>query len=418
MASFRFIHTADLHLDSPFKGLRHLPKQIVSEIYESTFRSFDRIVEYCIEKEVDFLLIAGDVYDLEVQSLRAQIYLKRSLEKLNQHGIHTFIIHGNHDPIDQQKAQIKWPERVHFFSGDRVEGISFLKENKEIARIVGRSYPMKAFMENIVKDYHRQNPNLFHIGLLHTNVDGQQNHDPYCPSRLQELISGEMDYWALGHIHKQMILHRGPYVIYPGNPQGRHIQETGDKGCYYVEVVDNEVQSIQWLSTAQIRWETIELDISQITTIDDLINLIEMEIEERLIQIKRPMLTRVILKGQTSLHILINEEDQRKEIEEVLNVHLIEQQPWAWIETIQAGTQPPISIEKIGEQGSFLADYLSQIEHFFKKMDTETIKKEILSELFRHRGIKKHFSSLTNEDMEEIKNQIINYAYEYLLGKE
>ncbi|MFV9510639.1 metallophosphoesterase family protein [Tepidibacillus sp. LV47] len=419
MTSFRFIHTADLHLDSPFKGLRHLPKQIVSEIYESTFRSFDRIVEYCIEKEVDFLLIAGDVYDLEEQSLRAQFYFKKALEKLDHYGIHTFIIHGNHDPIDQKKTKIKWPEKVHFFSGERVEWFSFQKDNKEVARILGRSYPTKAFMENIVKDFTKQNEKLFHIGLLHTNVDGQKNHDPYCPSRLQELVLGEMDYWALGHVHKHQILHdHHPYVVYPGNPQGRHIQETGDKGCYYVEVKDNEVQTIEWLSTAQIRWETIELDISQITTIDDLINLVEMKIEEKRREIQRPLICRVVLRGLTLLHSLLLEEEQRKELEEVINLSLMGQQPWAWIEMIQVRIQPHITNEYLHEQGTFLSDYLLQVERFFQGIDIEFVQKEILSDLFRHRGIKKHFSSLTTEDFEEIRRQIITYAYEYFVERE
>ncbi|WP_339062835.1 DNA repair exonuclease [Tepidibacillus marianensis] len=143
MPVFRFIHTADLHLDSPFKGLGHFPKQKVNEIYESTFQSFDRIVNYCIEKDVNFLLIAGDVYDGEEQSLRAQIHLKRELERLDAKGIDTFIVHGNHDPLSKEKRRIKWPERVHFFPKNKWKQFHIIKRMKRLLEYWEEVIPRK-----------------------------------------------------------------------------------------------------------------------------------------------------------------------------------------------------------------------------------------------------------------------------------
>jgi len=415
----RFIHTADLHLDSPFKGMRHFPKQQVNEIYESTFRSFDQIVNHCIEKKVDFLLIAGDVYDSHEQSLRAKIHLRKGLEKLDAVGIYTYIIHGNHDPLKEKENEIKWPNKVHFFSQKQVETISFYRENIEIARILGRSYPKKSFMENIVKDFKRVDSNVFHIGLLHTNVDGQKGHDSYCPSRLQELIWGEMDYWALGHIHKRAVLHnQSPYIVYPGNTQGRHSLETGDKGCYYVEVEDNEVKMIEWLSTASIRWESLDIDVSSIESASDLISMIETEVEEMLIQNQLPIIYRVNLKGRTPLHTLLSEGYQQFELIDILNNELSNRQPWSLIESIKVRTQPFISKEAILEQGTFFSEYIKQFEKTFSELDMDYLQLEVLPELFKHRGFKKHFDRLTLEEIDELKEQVLSYAYEFLMEKE
>ncbi|WP_339062837.1 hypothetical protein [Tepidibacillus marianensis] len=274
-------------------------------------------------------------------------------------------------------------------------------------------------MDNIVKDYKKSNPDLFHIGILHTNVDGQANHDPYCPSRLHELISGEMDYWALGHIHKSSILHnKPPYIVYPGNSQGRHILETGDKGCYYVEVEEHQVHMMEWLPTANIRWETLELDISSIDSIPDVVSMIEAAIEEKLTQLDLPTIYRINLKGRTPLHTLLLEEYQRVEMIEVLNDYLSNQQPWGLVETIKIRTQPFISKETILEQGTFLADYINQFDQFFSVIEVEHIQKEVLADLFRHRGMKKHFTTLTDEEIEELKGQVLNYAFDYLVEKD
>ena len=419
MSTFRFIHTADLHLDSPFKGLHHLPEEIMNEIYQSTYRSFDRIITYCLEKEVDFLLISGDLFDLTNQSIRAQMHLKKGLEILSEKGIYTYIIHGNHDPMDQKNTKLNWPEKVYFFSSASVEDRSFYKNGKEVARILGRSYPTKAFMENITQDFVRTYEDLFHIGLLHTNVDGKENHDPYCPSRLSDLIHSDMDYWALGHVHSSEVLHaQKPYVVYPGNPQGRHIREVGDRGCYLVEVSNLEVQSIDWLSTTQIRWEQFEIDITTVSSVDELIDLVETEINEKRELVKLPIVIRLLLCGQTLVHELLTDDSQIVQIQDVLNTTLSTRQPWSWVESIQRKTKPILSLEQIREQGTFSADYLQQVEQFFQQVNQEYMKKEMIPDLFRHRGIKKHYTTFDEIDFQELKNEIMALVYQYLHEKE
>ena len=107
MNAFRFVHTADLHLDSPFLGIQEVNEHVAGELREATFRTFDRIVELCLKRHVDFLLIAGDIYDSRDRSLRAQLRLRDGLRPLSEAGIPTFIVHGNHDPLDSWSATVR-----------------------------------------------------------------------------------------------------------------------------------------------------------------------------------------------------------------------------------------------------------------------------------------------------------------------
>ena len=99
MSTIRFIHTADLHLDSPFKGMTAMPAERLSRLRESTFTALSKLIDYALESKPDFVLIAGDIYDGENRSLRAQLKFKEGMDKLNSAGIPVFLSHGNHDHL-------------------------------------------------------------------------------------------------------------------------------------------------------------------------------------------------------------------------------------------------------------------------------------------------------------------------------
>jgi len=257
MKPVTFIHCADLHLDSPFLGLKSFPRQIYETIQKSTFHSFSKIVNEAIDRQVDFLIIAGDLYDGEDRSIRAQIFFQREMERLNEVGIPVFVVHGNHDHLGGNWTRISTPKNVHIFSKD-VECKQIITKNGCKVNLYGFSYEKKHIEEAPLSQYEKKDGADYHIGILHGHDQQNENHYRYAPFHVHELLEKEFDYWALGHIHKSNILHKDPYILYPGNIQGRHRKELGDKGCYLVELGKSETH-LQFLSTATIRWEHFRL---------------------------------------------------------------------------------------------------------------------------------------------------------------
>jgi DNA repair exonuclease SbcCD nuclease subunit len=222
---FSFIHTADLHLDSPFKGISEISGEISLELAEATFESFNKIIDLCIEKQVEFLLITGDIYDGADRSLRAQLRFRDGLKRLSDAGIKTYIVHGNHDPLDGWSANLDWPENVHIFNGKSVEKVSVEKDGKELAQIYGISFHTRKIKTNLADKFPEiphSEKDLFTIGMLHCNVGTNTEHETYAPCTVQDLITRNFDYWALGHIHKKAIINaENPMVVYPGFIQKR-----------------------------------------------------------------------------------------------------------------------------------------------------------------------------------------------------
>lgn len=272
----KFVHAADLHLDTPFVGLSQLPPLIREQIQESTFRSYQRLIDYCIEEGVDFLLLSGDIYNASDRSLRAQLCFKEGLEKLASLDISSYVIHGNHDPLDGYRARLAWPKQVHFFHGDEVQAIPYLKHGQELARIYGISYLTNHVTDNLAKKFHRGPHDSYAIGMLHTNVEGMASHGNYAPCTLEELQRTGMDYWALGHIHKPQILRKeSPVIVYPGNLQGRSFKETGTKGCYLVQVDSQGNFSLNFQAMDSIRWHDAALDLDGCQTEQELFDVLD-----------------------------------------------------------------------------------------------------------------------------------------------
>ncbi|MCH7606795.1 MAG: DNA repair exonuclease, partial [Chloroflexi bacterium] len=256
MTRLRFVHAADLHLDSPFSGLRSLAPEIAETLYQATFETYNKIIELCIEEQVDALLVAGDIFDSADRSLRAQLKFVEGLRRLEKAGIRSFICHGNHDPLDGWEAQLTFPEGCHRFGPD-VERVPVFKDEPDRAAVYGISYPHREVRQNLVPQFAAIEPVAFSIGLLHANVDNNAGHDAYAPCTLKDLEDTGIDYWALGHVHTRQVLRQaGPTVVYPGNPQGRHPNEPAARGAYIVEVDDAGQVSLEFRAVDVVRWST------------------------------------------------------------------------------------------------------------------------------------------------------------------
>ncbi len=255
----KFLHAADVHLDSPLRGLVDYPGAPVERLRSATRRAMDNLVRLAVDERVDFLLIAGDLFDTECRDFNSALAAVAQMQRLHKAGIPVYMILGNHDSREEMTREIPWPPNVKLFGADRPETVLHAKLPLAVH---GMSYPCREVTENLAIQYPAPVMGRFNIGLLHTNAGGNPNHDSYAPTSVEELIAKRYDYWALGHIHQPAVLHESPHIVYSGNTQGRHARELGAKGCYLVAVNDGRIETCEFRETDVARWfrETITLE--------------------------------------------------------------------------------------------------------------------------------------------------------------
>ena len=360
MPLIKFVHAADLHLDSPFKqiGSEALP-HVADALVQATFKAYERIIDLCIDQRVDALLVAGDVYDGADRSLRAQRAFISGLERLDEAGIRSFVCHGNHDPLDGWEANLDYPPGCHRF-GIEWESVPVFLEDPERAVVTGISYPTREVRENLAAGL-RAAPGPFQIGLLHANVGGNPAHDSYAPCSVDDLSRSGIDYWALGHVHTREVLRdASPTVIYPGNPQGRHPNERGARGVYVVEVGDDRSVHPQFHPVDVVRWEQLDLDISELRSEQDLLDELPRRVAELLQAADgRSLVFRVDLRGRGPLHAFLRRSGLLQDLrEQVVNAAFESRDPFAWCERIADNTAPEIDRRARSEGADFVAELL------------------------------------------------------------
>ncbi len=255
----KFLHAADVHLDSPLRGLERYEGAPVAELRGATRRAFDNLVELAIEEEVSFVLLAGDLYDGDWKDYNTGLYFIQRMARLREAGIRVFIVAGNHDAASQITRHLHTPDNVTRFPTGKPGRV--VLDDLGVA-IHGQSFPTRAVTEDLSQDYPQGDPQLFNIGLLHTCLDGKPGHEPYAPCRVEGLRGKGYQYWALGHVHAREEVSRDPWIVFPGNTQGRHIRETGPKGCTLVTVAGGEVTALEHRDLDVLRWSLCTVNIT------------------------------------------------------------------------------------------------------------------------------------------------------------
>jgi exonuclease SbcD len=254
---FKFIHAADLHLDSPLLGLVRYPGAPAEQIRSATRDALTALVELAVKEGAAFVLIAGDLYDGDWRDYNTGLFFAQQMSLLRNAGIRVYITSGNHDAASQMTRTLRLPANVTLFP-TRQPGTEVL-EDLGVA-IHGQGFPTPAVTVDLASGYPPAMPNLFNIGVLHTSVTGRPGHEPYAPCTLEGLIAKGYHYWALGHVHQREVLHQDPWVVFPGNLQGRHIRETGPKGCSLVTVADGQVDTVEHVDLDVLRWSLCQVD--------------------------------------------------------------------------------------------------------------------------------------------------------------
>ena len=394
MTRFRFVHAADLHLDSPFKGLRAAaPEQVANTLYDATFKTYENIVDLCVEARADALLIAGDVYDGADRSLRAQRKFVDGLERLNAAGIRSFVCHGNHDPLDGWEARLAYPPSCHRF-GAEFEAVPVFQADPGRAVVHGISYPRRDVTENLVSRLGSVDAGPFSIGLLHANVDNNSDHDPYAPCSLDDLLQAGINYWALGHIHTRRVLHeQQPAVVYPGNPQGRRLSETGARGVYVVDVDDDGNVCLKFRAVDSVRWDRFVLDIDPLETEQALLDALHKGMEGLLDEAGgRPVIARVTLKGRGELNRFLRRINTLDNLAEQINEAWTGRTPFAWCERIEDRTAPPFDRKARLAGSDFLAEVLCTADRAKARPEMLNRLRAGMSDLYEHHRFRRHLS--------------------------
>jgi exonuclease SbcD len=263
----RFVHAADIHLDSPMRGLAAYPGAPVEAMRGATRSALRSLVDLCLDENADLLLIAGDVVDGDWPDYHTGLYMVSELRRLCEAEIPVVMIRGNHDAASVVTKALRWPEGVRLLSSSRPETVTF--EDIGVA-VHGQSFATRAVTDNLAAGYPSPQSGLVNIGLLHTCLGGYIGHENYAPCALDGLVSSGYDYWALGHIHQRAVLHEAPHVVFPGNTQGCHPRECGPKGATLVDVIDRAIQTEE-RTLDHVRWDVVRIDAGHLADSDQLL---------------------------------------------------------------------------------------------------------------------------------------------------
>jgi DNA repair exonuclease SbcCD nuclease subunit len=359
----RFIHSADIHLDSPLKGLERYEGAPVDEIRGATRRALENLVELASGRKVDFVLIAGDLYDGDWKDHNTGLYFVRQMHRLRDEGIPVVLISGNHDAANRMTRELQLPDNVEVLPHTEAGTARMARLADLGVAIHGRSFANPAEYENFAQGYLRKQPGLFNIGMLHTSLDGAEGHEPYAPCVLDDLRQKEYQYWALGHVHTRQVRGEDPPIVYPGNIQGRHIREAGAKGCYVVTADEQMHCSLEFVSLDVFRWETCRLEVSGVRRPESVRDQLSDELTRLGMQHEGiPLGVRIEVTGATEIHERLRSDSVRW-LNEFRSATLAQRNQRIWIEKVRWNTTPRRELPASDPSGPIgvLSGYLQEL---------------------------------------------------------
>ena len=420
MARLRFVHAADLHLDSPFGGIRsEAPQHVADRLYRATFDAFENIISLCLRERVDALLVAGDIYDGADRSLRAQLRFIDGLNRLDAAGIRTFVCHGNHDPLDGWEARLDLPASCVRFSPEVTSEAVFPDEPRRAA-VFGVSYPTREVRENLVPGFIPALPALpsgFNIGLIHANVGGHPGHDSYAPCSVADLVETGLDYWALGHVHTRQVLRwERPTIVYPGNPQGRNPRETGERGVYLAEANDYGEVRLDFRPVDVVRWELLEVGIEGLETEQELLDALDRAVASCAdASGGRPVVFRLSLTGRGPLNGWIRSAGTTDHLLEQINDQHAGSAHWLWCERILVDSGTSVDRERAALRDDFAGDLARLGSSLLSDPEAAAELKEHLRPLFVNSNAAAYLRDLLPDD--DGVRQLLTWAVEECLSE-
>ena len=367
ITAYRFIHAADVHLDSPLRSLALRTPGLAELIGNATRGAFVRIVDLCLDEQVDALLLAGDLYDGDQTSMKTARFLAEQIWRLHDAGIRVFIIRGNHDALSRITKELTFPDSVKVFGG-RAEAVAVDRQGGEFpVSIHGLSFAQPHAPESLIGKYKPPVEGAVNIGLMHTSLAGAPGHDLYAPCSLADLHATGFHYWALGHAHKRSTVEGTRAVVMPGMPQGRDINEFGAKSVTLVTIGDDRSIRIEERVTSIAQFERVSVDVAGIDDWRDLAGALTRAMEQaRVGAASEHLVARLRLTGTTplawriwrDLDLLKTEADDRALVIGA-----------CWVEKLEVDCRAPGAVlgpaaDPLAELGRLIEDEVIQSEVF------------------------------------------------------
>jgi DNA repair exonuclease SbcCD nuclease subunit len=350
----KFIHAADIHLDSPLTGLSAYADAPTAMLRTATREAFTNLVTAAIAESVDFVVIAGDLYDGNWKDHNTGLYFVSQMGRLRRADIDVYLLYGNHDAENEMTRKLVLPDNVFVFDSRRPT--TFIREDLNVA-LHGHSFKVAATTDNLVTGYPLPVAGMFNIGVLHTALEGNTAHANYAPCSLDELHAKGYQYWALGHVHEYRQWDEPSVVVFPGNLQGRNIRETGEHGAVLVHVDEGESIRVERLALDVLRWVLLPVDVSGASSFDDVVRQTGAALEALVLDsdASMPLAVRVQLTGKTPVHgELFGLESQLRA--EVLGQVIALGHDRLWLEKVRLVTEAPDDLEALEGRADALAD--------------------------------------------------------------
>lgn len=403
---FRFIHAADIHLDSPLRGLSAYENAPAEQLRNASREALKGLVTKALDDRVSFVVFSGDLYDGDWRDYNTGIFFAGQMGRLAKSGIRAFVLHGNHDAESEMTKKLALPENVVIFSS-RSAQVHKIDELK--VALHGQSFANRAVEDNLAASYKPKVNGYYNVGVLHTALQGYAAHANYSPCTVEELHAKNYDYWALGHVHEYEKWDGPSTIVFPGNLQGRHVREPGRKGAVSVTVDDSGRSVVERLYLDVLRWEVLKVDVCQCATLDDVARKVGQGLTGLLEADDVPRAVRVVLEGKTRLHgaLFGNAVGFRAEV--LAQAAAIDAEQ-LWVEKVKVATTPVEAPQSTGESGEafaelqaifaeastdaeFLEELQQQLQPFLNKVSDELKEDVPLLELTR----RKRFSDIVQE---------------------
>ena len=377
MSRFSFLHAADLHLDSPLRGLD--PEAPVERIRRATRDALVNMIDFALERRVEFVLLAGDLYDGDWKDWRTGQFLVQQLGRLLRDGIEVVAISGNHDAAKVLSLRVPVPGLM----GTDKPGTRLL-ERAPVA-VHGQGFEIAATSTNLALGYPNPVNGLFNIGLLHTAC-GFGTHENYAPCGVDDLVRKGYDYWALGHVHTRAELLRDPWIVFPGNLQGRHINEAGPRGATLVTVSNGRVASVASHALDVLRWERLSVDATGAATRDDVLNRARVLFDSAVLEAEgRLLVVRIMISGDCTAHAeLVGSpietlQQLRAVAAEVADIAQL------WVESVVIDTRPAVDLAALRAQPGPVGALIGALDRV-PKVDT-ALKAFVEDQIRRANGV-------------------------------
>jgi DNA repair protein SbcD/Mre11 len=372
----KILHAADLHLDSPLGGLEFYEGAPVDEVRSATRRALVNLVDYCLGERVELLLLAGDLYDGDWRDYSTGLFFLQQMARLADGPTRVVWVRGNHDAQSQITRHLSPPGHVRELSVSEPESAVF----DDLGIVVhGRGYAVRDTKDNLVTDYPARIPGLLNLGLLHTAVDGREPHARYAPCTLDQLRACSYDYFALGHVHAREVLSTDPWVVFPGNLQGRHVRECGPKGATVIEVRDGRILSVEHVDFDVVRWHVAQVSSGPDDGFEAAREKTVMALEAAKIAAKgRVLATRVEIVGETAAHVSLLGQSERLKAQ--LRVDSLAM-GGVYVEDVRVRTRPLRSRASRGVPGDAFAQLSESLALRARQAGTEEQREDFIERL-------------------------------------